>query len=201
MFSQLIKLFLIFVLFAIVMIAVVRNKKMKYGWLILGIFLPVITYFLCEALVSLILPILASGDGVLGMVVCDTVEWIICAVVCVIAGLIIFKTAVKSKDSIIKVFIKDYKKWNILVMVLIVLGVAVIIAEGIDSSIHHEEYLEAISYGFESGNLLDLIGADVLFGNMKLFALLRKISGAAMLAGFMVPSVILARKTEAKKEN
>ena len=38
MFSQLIKLFLIFVLFAIVMIAVVRNKKMKYGWLILGIF-------------------------------------------------------------------------------------------------------------------------------------------------------------------
>jgi hypothetical protein len=36
---------------------------------------------------------------------------------------------------------------------------------------------------------------------MKLFALLRKISGAAMLAGFMVPSVILARKTEAKKEN
>lgn len=199
MFSQLIKLFLIFVLFAIVMIAVVRNKKMKYGWLILGIFLPVITYFLCEALVSLILPILASGDGVLGMVVCDTVEWIICAVVCVIAGLIIFKTAVKSKDSIIKVFIKDYKKWNILVMVLIVLGVAVIIAEGIDFSIHQEEYLEALFYGFESGNLLDSI--SVLPVNMKLFALLRKISGAAMLAGFMVPSVILARKTEAKKEN
>lgn len=199
MFSQLIKLFLIFVLFAIVMIAVVQNKKMKYGWLILGVFLPVITYFLCETLVSLILPILASGDGVLGMVVCDTVEWIICAAVCVIAGLIIFKTAVKSKDSIIKVFIKDYKKWNILVMVLIVLGVAVIIAEGIDSSIHQEEYLEAISYGFESGNLLDLI--SVLPVNMKLFALLRKISGAAMLAGFMVPSVILARKTETKNEN
>lgn len=199
MFSQLIKLFLIFVVFAIVMIAVVRNKKMKYGWLILGIFLPVITYFLCEALVSLILPILASGDGVLGMVVCDTVEWIICAVVCVIAGLIIFKTAVKSKDSIIKVFIKDYKKWNILVMVLIVLGVAVIIAEGIDFSIHQEEYLEALFYGFESGNLLDSI--SVLPVNMKLFALLRKISGAAMLAGFMVPSVILARKTETKKEN
>lgn len=199
MFSQLIKLFLIFVLFAIVMIAVVRNKKMKYGWLILGIFLPVITYFLCETLVSLIIPILASGDGVLGMVVCDTVEWIICAVVCVIAGLIIFKTAVKSKDSIIKVFIKDYKKWNILVMVLIVLGVAVIIAEGIDFSIHQEEYLEALFYGFESGNLLDSI--SVLPVNMKLFALLRKISGAAMLAGFMVPSVILARKTETKKEN
>lgn len=199
MFSQLIKLFLIFVLFAIVMIAVVRNKKMKYGWLILGVFLPVITYFLCETLVSLIIPILASGDGVLGMVVCDTVEWIICAVVCVIAGLIIFKTAVKSKDSIIKVFIKDYKKWNILVMVLIVLGVAVIIAEGIDFSIHQEEYLEALFYGFESGNLLDSI--SVLPVNMKLFALLRKISGAAMLAGFMVPSVILARKTETKKEN
>ena len=199
MFSQLIKLFLIFVLFAIVMIAVVRNKKMKYGWLILGIFLPVITYFLCETLVSLIIPILASGDGVLGMVVCDTVEWIICAVVCVIAGLIIFKTAVKSKDSIIKVFIKDYKKWNILVMVLIVLGVAVIIAEGIDFSIHQEEYLEALFYGFESGNLLDSI--SVLPVNMKLFALLRKISGAAVLAGFMVPSVILARKTETKKEN
>ncbi|MBQ3036232.1 MAG: hypothetical protein IJD31_04800 [Lachnospiraceae bacterium] len=199
MFSQLIKLFLIFVLFAIVMIAVVRNKKMKYGWLILGIFLPVITYFLCETLVSLIIPILASGDGVLGMVVCDTVEWIICAVVCVIAGLIIFKTAVKSKDSIIKVFIKDYKKWNILVMVLIVLGVAVIIAEGIDFSIHQEEYLEALFYGFESGNLLDSI--SVLPVNMKLFALLRKISGAAMLAGFMVPSVILARKTETKNEN
>ena len=199
MFSQLIKLFLIFVVFAIVMIAVVRNKKMKYGWLILGVFLPVITYFLCETLVSLIIPILASGDGVLGMVVCDTVEWIICAVVCVIAGLIIFKTAVKSKDSIIKVFIKDYKKWNILVMVLIVLGVAVIIAEGIDFSIHQEEYLEALFYGFESGNLLDSI--SVLPVNMKLFALLRKISGAAMLAGFMVPSVILARKTEAKKEN
>ena len=181
------------------MIAVVRNKKMKYGWLILGIFLPVITYFLCETLVSLIIPILASGDGVLGMVVCDTVEWIICAVVCVIAGLIIFKTAVKSKDSIIKVFIKDYKKWNILVMVLIVLGVAVIIAEGIDFSIHQEEYLEALFYGFESGNLLDSI--SVLPVNMKLFALLRKISGAAMLAGFMVPSVILARKTETKKEN
>lgn len=199
MFSQLIKLFFIFVVFTIVMIAVVRNKKMNYGWLILGVFLPVITYFLCETLVSLILPILASGDGVLGMVVCDTVEWIICAVVCVIAGLIIFKTAVKSKDSIIKVFIKDYKKWNILVMVLIVLGVAVIIAEGIDFSIHQEEYLEALFYGFESGNLLDSI--SVLPVNMKLFALLRKISGAAMLAGFMVPSVILARKTEAKKEN
>lgn len=199
MFSQLIKLFFIFVVFAIVMIAVVRNKKMKYGWLILGVFLPVITYFLCETLVSLIIPILASGDGVLGMVVCDTVEWIICAVVCVIAGLIIFKTAVKSKDSIIKVFIKDYKKWNILVMVLIVLGVAVIIAEGIDFSIHQEEYLEALFYGFESGNLLDSI--SVLPVNMKLFALLRKISGAAMLAGFMVPSVILARKTETKKEN
>ncbi len=199
MFSQLIKLFFIFVVFTIVMIAVVRNKKMNYGWLILGVFLPVITYFLCETLVSLILPILASGDGVLGMVVCDTVEWIICAVVCVIAGLTIFKIAVKSKDSIIKVFIKDYKKWNILVMVLIVLGVAVIIAEGIDSSIHQEEYLEAISYGFESGNLLDSI--SVLPVNMKLFALLRKISGAAMLAGFMVPSVILARKTETKNEN
>ncbi len=198
MFSQLIKLFLIFVVFAIVMIAIARNKKMNYGWLILGIFLPVITYFLCEVLVSLILPILASGDGIVGMVVWDTVEWIICSVVCVIAGLTIFKTAVKSKDGIIKVFMNDYKKWNILVMILIVLGVAVIIAEGIDYSIHREEYLEAILYGFESGNLLDLI---VLPGNMKLFALLRKISGAAMLAGFMVPSVILVRKTEAKNEN
>ena len=107
MLSQLIKLFFIFVVFAIVMIAVVQNKKMNYGWLVLGVFLPVVTYFLCQVLVSLILPIIESGDGVVGMVVCDAVEWIICAVVCVIAGLTIFKTAVKSKDSIIKVFIKD----------------------------------------------------------------------------------------------
>lgn len=201
MLSQIIKLFLIFIVFAVVMIAVVRNKKMKYGWLLLGVFLPVITYVLCEVIVSAILPIILAGDSIVGMTIGDTVEWLICSVVCVIAGLIIFKTAVKSKEGIIKVLKNDYKKWNILMAVFVVLGAAVIIAEGIDYSIHQEEYSKMITDVFMNGNIFDLTSADVLPGNMKLFSLLKKISGVVMLASFMVPSVILARKAEAKNNN
>ena len=131
----------------------------------------------------------------------DTVEWTICSVICVIAGLIIFKTVTKGKNSLITVFKNDYKKWNIVILVLIALGAIVIIIEGIDYIIHEKEYEKMLMDFYMNSSFFNLITTEIMPGNMKLFSALKDISGMAMLAGFMLPSVIMARKSEIKNHN
>lgn len=200
MLSQIIKLWIIFIIFAVIMVAMVRDKKVKYGWVILGVFLPVAVYILCEAFETMVLRFLCGGS-VMAMAIWDATEGIICSLSCVIAGIIIFKTITKSKDSIFGIFRKDYKKWNIVVVVFIVLGAIICIVEGIDYTIHEKEYKEIIVNMIMNTGILDLVSGEIMPGNMKLFAILKKITRVAMLAGILLPSVIMTRKTEKENNN
>ncbi len=47
MLNQLIKLLLIFIIFAVLMIGIVRDKKMNYGRIVLYVLLPVVVCFFC----------------------------------------------------------------------------------------------------------------------------------------------------------
>lgn len=197
MLSQIIKLSIIFIIFAVIMVVIVRDKKVKYGWVVFGMFLPVAVYILCEALETTVLSFLCDRS-VMAMFIWDAIEWITCSLVCVIAGITIFKTVTKSQDDIFKLFKKAYKKWNIVIVMPIIMGAIVSIAEGIDYTIHEKEYESMIANMIMSSNFLDMMSGEVMPGNMKLFFVLRTILRIAMLAGFMLPSVMMARKTEIK---
>lgn len=195
MLSQITKLGVIFIIFAVIMVVMARDKKVKYGWVILGVFLPILVYFLCEVIETTVLRYISNGS-IMVMAIWDAIEMIVCSLVCLIATILIFKTVTKSRDSIFNVFKKDYRIWNIVIVALIVLDAVIYIVEGIDYTIHEEEYNEMIKSMFFNSGALDLITGNILPGNMKLFANLKEIIGVAMMAGILLPPVINVRKKE-----
>lgn len=193
--SLIMKLGVIFIVFAIVMVIIVRDKKVKYGGVILGVFMPVVVYIMCEVIEILVLPYIC-GRSIMAMAIWDAIEMIVCSLVCLIAGILIFKTVTKSKEGIFKIFMTDYKVWNIIIVALIVLGAVICIVEGIDYTIHEDEYNEMIRSMFFNSGALDLITGEILPGNMKLFANLKKIIRVAMMVGILLPPIIKVRKKE-----
>jgi hypothetical protein len=193
MLSQIIKLGVIFIIFAVIMVVMARDKKVKYGWVILGVLLPVLVYFLCEVVETIVLHYISNGS-IMVMAIWDAIEMVVCSLVCLIAGILIFSAVTKSKDDIFSIFKKDYKIWNIVIVVLIVLGAVICIVEGIDYTIHEEEYMEMINDMIFNGGILELAGGEILPGNMKLFANMKRIIGIAIMAGILVPPMIKVRK-------
>jgi len=135
-------------------------------------------------------------SNIMVMSIWDAVKWIVCSCVCVIVTMFIFKMVTKSTDTIFNIFKRDYKKWNILIVAIILFGVIVCIAEGIEYTIHQEEYERMLSNAFMSSNFLDLLSGEVMLRNMIIFSWLRKVVHIAMLVAIVLPTIILARKTE-----
>ncbi len=187
-------LLLIFIIFTIIMIGMIQDKKIKYSRIILSISIPIILYILCN-LLNIAIQVLFYNNTMLTSL-WYAMKWIICASTYTIAGITIFKTVTKSEQTVLQLFTHTYKKWNVLIVVFILLAASFTIINGIDLTIHEQEYAQAIYDMIKNGNYLDFATGGFMVGNTRIFSAFITASQAATLICIFLPSVLMARKTE-----
>ena len=184
-------LLLIFIIFAIIMISIIQDKKIKYSRIILSISIPVILYISCNSLNTAVQVLLKNNIILTSL--WYAIKWIICASTYTIAGITIFKTVTKSEQTVLQLFTHTYKKWNVLIVVFILLATSFTIINGIDLTIHQQEYIEAIYDMIKDGKYLD--SATGGFMARRIFSALITASQAATLICVFLPSILLAKKS------
>ncbi len=187
-------LLLIFIIFAIIMINVIQDKKIKYSRIILSVSIPVILYIICE-LLDIVVQVLFNNNIMLTSL-WYAFKWIICALSYTIAGITIFKTVTKSEQTVLQLFTHTYKKWNVMIVVFILLATSITIINGIDLTIHQQEYAQAMYDMIKYGNFLDIASGNFMARNTRIFSACITTSKAATFICIFLSSILLARKTK-----
>lgn len=194
MLKQVFYLLLIFIIFAIIMISMIQDKKIKYSRIILSVSIPVILYILCE-LLDIVAQVLFNNNIML-ISLWYAMKWIICSLSYTIAGITIFKTVTKSEQTVLQLFKHTYKKWNVMIVVFILLATSITIINGIDLTIHQQEYAQAMYDMIRNGNFLDIASGNFMAQNTRIFSAFITASKAATLICIFLPSVLMARETK-----
>ncbi len=187
-------LLLIFIIFAIIMIIVIQDKKIKYSRIILSVSIPVILYIVCE-LLDIVVQVLFNNNIMLTSL-WYAFKWIICALAYTIAGITIFKTVTKNEQTVLQLFTHTYKKWNVMIVVFILLATSITIINGIDLTIHQQEYAQAMYDMIKNGNFLDITSGNFMARNTRIFSAFITMSKATTFICIFLSSILLARKTE-----
>lgn len=189
MINSIIKLCGVFVVFTLIIVAIVPTKKVNYKKAVVGVLMPPITYFICE-IIGNALWIYVIRDKTLAVSVLEAVKWIILSVVYIIAVITIFKAATQKEGSIIQIFKADYKKWNIVTVVLMVTVALMMIFEGVDYTIHQKAYQDMAVETLSNEGFFNTLTGGYLPGYIRVFATLKNVLQKVTLLSLMVPPVI-----------
>lgn len=149
-FGKLIKLVLLFAIFSVVMIIKNHGTKVRYGKIILAIILPVLVEFVK------LFEIYFSFNTIV-LMACQIVLWLLQCFVWLLAFLMIYKATTNSSDGMVTIFKRDFKGWNIAVLVAIVLGVCSIVGQAWYMIEYGDEYAQMIEDALNSANYLSLM--------------------------------------------
>lgn len=164
--QELIMVLLLFGIFASVMIVKAQDKNLAYGKIILAVILPLLVNFLSPLAAYFI-----SSYRLLA--VYDLIRWVLLSALHIWACCFIYKTITKSTHSPIHIWAKEFRIWNVVSCIAMVLGICVILAE-----CHFAA--ESIAH-FETLTQEDLSIVNTLLGYDKYDLIIRTLSKARLL--------------------
>ncbi|MBE5933878.1 MAG: hypothetical protein E7263_10725 [Lachnospiraceae bacterium] len=181
---KIIRIIVLFAIFAVIMIVRNKGNKKNYGKIVLATILPALmeivklfdVYFRSSMLIYMIAQI---------------VLWLLVSFVYVWAILMIYKSTTSKTDGIFAIFKNEFKGWNVVVLVTIVLGVCSLIGQGWYMIEHGEEYAQMIIDSFYNSNFLSFASGamdfNTIYDKLVDFNVALKL---VMVACMVIPSVV-----------
>lgn len=181
---KIIRIIVLFAIFAVIMIVRNKGNKKNYGKIVLATILPALmeivklfdVYFRSSMLIYMIAQI---------------VLWLLVSFVYVWAILMIYKSTTSKTDGIFAIFKNEFKGWNVVVLVTIVLGVCSLIGQGWYMIEHGEEYAQMIIDSFYNSNFLSFASGamdfNTIYDKLVNFNVALKL---VMVACMVIPSVV-----------
>ena len=181
---KIIRIIVLFAIFAVIMIVRNKGNKKNYGKIVLATILPALmeivklfdVYFRSSMLIYMIAQI---------------VLWLLVSFVYVWAILMIYKSTTSKTDGIFAIFKNEFKGWNAVVLVTIVLGVCSLIGQGWYMIEHGEEYAQMIIDSFYNSNFLSFVSGamdfNTIYDKLVDFNVALKL---VMVACMVIPSVV-----------
>ena len=122
MVKEVVAVFLLFGIFTAVLVSRTKGTKPSYGKLILAIGIPV----LFDALTQIVLKFAGSNSL---FTVFDIIRWILISVIHMWACCFIYQIVTNNIYSVMEIWKQDFRIWNVIACVGILLGVGVIAGE------------------------------------------------------------------------
>lgn len=191
---RIIKVMLLFLIFAVVMIVKNKSNQKKYGMIALAVILPGIVEFVK------VFDLYFSFNEIVLMAY-HIAMWLLASFVYVLAFLMICKATSDSSDGMITIFKRDYKGWNIAVLVAIALGVCSLISQTWYMIEHGDEYAQMMYDAIHSANFLALMSENMDFNT--LYDRLVDLNVAlkwVIIVCMIIPAVLPSREKNASKE-
>ncbi len=195
---KIIRIIVLFAIFAVIMIVRNKGNKKNYGKIVLATILPALmeivklfdVYFRSSMLIYMIAQIIL---------------WLLVSFVYVWAFLVIYKSTTSKTDSIFVIFKNEFKGWNVVVIVTIVLGVCSLIGQGWYMIEHGEEYVQMIIDSFYNSNFLSFASGAMDFNTiydklMDLNVALKLVMVACMVIPSVVNSGMVGKTTREETE-
>ena len=181
---KIIRIIVLFAIFAVIMIVRNKGNKKNYGKIVLATILPALM-----EIVKLFDVYLRSS--MLIYMIAQIVLWLLVSFVYVWAILMIYKSTTSKTDGIFAIFKNEFKGWNVVVLVTIVLGVCSLIGQGWYMIEHGEEYAQMIIDSFYNSNFLSFASGamdfNTIYDKLVDFNVALKL---VMVACMVIPSVV-----------
>lgn len=181
---KIIRIIMLFAIFAVIMIVRNKGNKKNYGKIVLATILP--------ALMEIVkLFDVYFHSSMLIYMIAQIVLWLLVSFVYVWAILMIYKSTTSKTDGIFAIFKNEFKGWNVVVLVTIVLGVCSLIGQGWYMIEHGEEYAQMIIDSFYNSNFLSFASGamdfNTIYDKLVDFNVALKL---VMVACMVIPSVV-----------
>lgn len=154
---KMLKVILIFAIFAIVMLIKNMSTKKCYGKIALAVILPALVEFMS------LFDIYFSFNEIAFMAY-HMVMWLLMCFVYVLSFLMIYKSTTNGTDGMVTIFRRDFKRWNIAVIVATVLGAFSLVGQTWYIVEYGDEYAQRINDAINNSNFLSLMTVDMGFG-------------------------------------
>lgn len=176
--ETLITLFLLSI-YIIVLLVPAKDKKIAYGKLVVAVLVPVLLPGLTHFLMVWV-------NAPVVLAVLSLVRWVVLSFVNMWACCMIYQTVTKSGNGLIHIWGKEFRIWNIVGCIIILIGMVVV-------GIHYWmllEHMNAFSQVMEQGgwSLLNLLGGEWKLEQVFTFlSVVRDALQALVIGSMMIP--------------
>ncbi len=166
-------------IYIIVLLVPAKDKKIAYGKLVVAVLVPVLLPGLTHFLMVWV-------NAPIVLAVLSLVRWVVLSFVNMWACCMIYQTVTKSSNGLIHIWAKEFRIWNVVGCIIILLGMVVI-------GIHYWmllEHLKAFSQVMKQDglSLLNLLGGEWKLEQVFTFlSVLRDALQALVIGSMMIP--------------
>ena len=188
MIKEIIVVLLLLVIFAVILIFRAKDTKPSYGKVVLAIGIPV----LFDALTLTLLKLARSNS--LYMVL-DIIRWILISVIHMWACCFIYQTVTNNVYSVMEIWKQDFRIWNVIACVGILLGVGVTVGENWMNQQQLKIYTQMLSQDGISF-LQALSGMKSFNGLIRILEMIRNVLEVLVIGSMMVPALLHKKPEE-----
>lgn len=199
MIKEIIAVLLLLGIFTAVLISRTKDTKPSYGKLVLAIGIPVLFDFVTLTVLNFVtLTVLKfAGSNSLFMAF-DIIRWVLISVIHMWACCFIYQTITNNVYSVMEIWKHDFRIWNVIACVGILLGVGVTVGENWMIQQELKIYTQMLSQ--DSVSFLQVLGGMESFnGLIRILEMIRNVLEVLVIGSMMVPA-LLHKKPEESME-
>ena len=191
MIKEIIAVLLLLGIFTAVLISRTKDTKPSYGKLVLAIGIPVLFDFVTLTVLKF------AGINSLFMAF-DIIRWVLISVIHMWACCFIYQTITNNVYSVMEIWKHDFRIWNVIACVGILLGVGVTVGENWMIQQELKIYTQMLSQ--DSVSFLQVLGGMESFnGLIRILEMIRNVLEVLVIGSMMVPA-LLHKKPEESME-
>lgn len=191
MIKEIIAVLLLLGIFTAVLISRTKDAKPSYGKLVLAIGIPVLFDFVTLTVLKF------AGSNSLLMAF-DIMRWVLISVIHMWACCFIYQTITNNVYSVMEIWKHDFRIWNVIACVGILLGVGVTVGENWMIQQELKIYTQMLSQ--DSVSFLQVLGGMKSFnGLIRILEMIRNVLEVLVIGSMMVPA-LLHKKPEESME-
>lgn len=191
MIKEIIAVLLLLGIFTAILISRTKDAKPSYGKLVLAIGIPVLFDLVTQMALRLV-------DSMSLYMVLYTIRWVLISVIHMWACCFIYQIVTNNVYSVMEIWKHDFRIWNVIACVGILLGVGVTVGENWMIQQELKIYTQMLSQ--DSVSFLQVLGGMESFnGLIRILEMIRNVLEVLVIGSMMVPA-LLHKKPEESME-
>lgn len=188
MIKEIIAVLLLLGIFTAILISRTKDAKPSYGKLVLAIGIPVLFDFVTLTVLKF------AGSNSLLMAF-DIIRWVLISVIHMWACCFIYQTITNNVYSVMEIWKHDFRIWNVIACVGILLGVGVTVGENWMIQQQLKIYTQMLSQ--DSVSFLQVLGGMESFnGLIRILEMIRNVLEVLVIGSMMVPALLYKKPEE-----
>lgn len=188
MIKEIIAVLLLLGIFTAVLISRTKDTKPSYGKLVLAIGIPVLFDLVTQMALRLV-------DSMSLYMVLYTIRWVLISVIHMWACCFIYQIVTNNVYSVMEIWKHDFRIWNVVACVGILLGVGVTVGENWMNQQQLKIYTQMLSQDGISF-LQALSGMESFNGLIRILEMIRNVLEVLVIGSMMVPALLHKKPEE-----